>query len=125
VSPLKIQPAAGAPPALVKPAVTGPAAGKAAAGKAVDPALKRLCGEFETAFLHQVLQAAKIGGKEMEHGYGAMAVDALAGGIQAGGGLGLARAIERALERQHEAPVAHAPAPHAPAPQAPGALRKP
>jgi len=107
VSALKIPPVGGAPPTLAKPAT----------GKAADPALKRLCGEFETAFLHQVLQAAKIGGQKMEHGYGAMAVDALAGGIQAGGGLGLARAIERALERQHEAPVQRAPG-------APGAPRK-
>lgn len=109
MSALKILPAVSASPALERPAVARPTA-----GKSVDPALKRLCGEFETAFLHQVLQAAKIGGKEMEHGYGAMAVDALAGGIQAGGGLGLARAIERALERQHEAPVAHPPVAHPP-----------
>ena len=91
-------------PAAVSPAAGLPLSGAQPAGpKPVDPALKRACGEFEASFLRQLLQAAKIGGEGGDHGYGAMAVDALAGGIEAGGGLGLSRALERALSRQHEA----------------------
>ena len=79
---------------------------KPAAPKPVDPALKRVCDQFEASFVKQLLEAAKIGGEDGERGYGQMAVDALAGGIEAGGGLGLSRSLERALSRQHEAEAA-------------------
>lgn len=102
MSPLRVDPIAGAPLAAVK--------APAAAAKAAGPALQRACEEFETAFIKEMLRAAKIGGNEADHGYGAMAVDALAGGIQAGGGLGLARALERALEHQREVSAADKPA---------------
>jgi Rod binding domain-containing protein len=69
-------------------------------------ALHKAAEELETSFLHQLLESAKIGGKDAKNGYGSMAVDALAQGIQAGGGLGLARQIERALDRQHEVETA-------------------
>jgi hypothetical protein len=91
-----------APIRAVPGAAAAPSAEPAEA-KPTDPALHRACEEFETAFIKQLLTAAKVGGKQQDHGYGAMAVDALADGIVAGGGLGLARAVERALERQHEA----------------------
>jgi Rod binding domain-containing protein len=84
----------------VRAVSTGAAAPAAAAkepSKAKDAALKRAAEEFEGVLLRQILQTAKIGGKGGEKGYGAMAVDALATGLQAGGGLGLARAIEQAL----------------------------
>ena len=95
MTPLRISPVAVAPLA--------PASRSAAAPKPTEPALRRACEEFETSFIKQLLHDAKIGGKDADHGYGAMAVDALAGGIEAGGGLGLARAIELALEHRREA----------------------
>ena len=75
----------------------------AAAVKPTDPALARAAKEFEAAFLRQILESAKIGGKDAKHGYGAMAVDALASGLEAGGGIGLGKHIAQALSRQHEA----------------------
>lgn len=74
-----------------------------AKAESVDPQLKHVAEEFEGIFLRQLLQNAKVGGKDGDHGYGAMAVDALASGIQAGGGLGLARAIEQSLARSRSA----------------------
>lgn len=74
--------------------------------KAAPSALDKAAQELETSFVRQLLQSAKIGGKGSENGYGSMAVDALATGIQSGGGLGLARSIERALARQHETETA-------------------
>lgn len=74
--------------------------------KAPPSALDKAAEELETSFIRQLLQSAKIGGKDAENGYGSMAVDALATGIEAGGGLGLARQIERALARQHEVETA-------------------
>jgi Rod binding domain-containing protein len=64
-----------------------------------DPALARVAEEFESALLRQILKAAKVGGKDADKGYGSIAVDALANGLVAGGGIGLARAIEEALAR--------------------------
>jgi Rod binding domain-containing protein len=70
--------------------------------KEAPSALHKAAEELETTFIHQLLESAKIGGKGAEKGYGSMAVDALAKGIQSGGGLGLARQIEAALDRQHQ-----------------------
>jgi Rod binding domain-containing protein len=76
----------------------------AAAAKAPgDPRLRKAAQDFEQAFVRNILDAAHFGGKDGEKGYGAMAVEALASGIESGGGLGLARQIEHALSRQHEA----------------------
>lgn len=72
-----------------------------AAPKKLDPRLKKAAEEFEGALLRQLLQAAKIGGKNADKGYGGMATDALASGLQSAGGLGLARAIEDVLSRSH------------------------
>lgn len=73
--------------------------------KTRDPALKHVAEEFESALLRQILHSAKVGGKDGDKGYGSMAVDALASGLMAGGGIGLARAIEEALARS-QAPKA-------------------
>ncbi len=62
-----------------------------------DPRLAKAAQDLEGIFVRQLVAAAKLGGKSAESGYGAMAADALATGIQAGGGLGLARRIEDAL----------------------------
>ena len=56
--------------------------------------------DFEAVFVRQLLTAAKFGGDKGSSGYGAMAVDALASGIQTSGGLGLAAAIEKSLATQ-------------------------
>lgn len=76
---------------------------KKAAESKLDPRVKKAAEEFEGALLRQLLQAAKIGGKTADKGYGGMAVDALASGLQSAGGLGLAKAIEDALARSHMA----------------------
>lgn len=70
-----------------------------------DPALRHVAQEFESALLRQILSSAKVGGKDSEKGYGSMAVDALANGLMAGGGIGLARALEEALAKS-QAPKA-------------------
>lgn len=68
--------------------------------------LHRVAAEFEAMLLRQLLGAAKMGSGAA--GYGDMAVDALANGINQAGGVGLARQIETVLQNQigaHE-PVA-------------------
>jgi Rod binding domain-containing protein len=52
--------------------------------------------DFESVLVRQLLKASKVGG-ESKGGYGDMAVDALADGVEKGGGLGLAQCIETAL----------------------------
>jgi len=75
-----------------------------------DRALSHAAHEMEAVFVRHLLAAAKIGGSESSgSGYGSMAVDALAAGIETGGGIGLARRIEEALAPPHP----HAP-PHVP-----------
>lgn len=83
---------------MVRPVQGHP--GAAAAGTEEtprNPALEKAAAEMEAVFIRQLLAAAKIGGQSSDSGYGAMAVDALATGIQNGGGIGLARRIEEAL----------------------------
>lgn len=77
---------------------------KGSGAEKADAALKKVAAEFESALVRQLLQTAKVGGKQAERGYGGMAVDALASGLEAGGGLGLARAIEAALAHAQAAP---------------------
>ncbi len=96
---------------------------RAAAGAArvapKDHALARAASEMETVFVRHLLEASKIGGPSGESGYGSMAVDALASGIERGGGLGLARAIEESLSPHHARPPAPPAAPAAPPPASP------
>jgi Rod binding domain-containing protein len=61
--------------------------------------LHKVAKEFETVMVHQLLEAAKLGGEEKDSGYKGMVVDAAASGISEGGGLGLAKQIEDALAR--------------------------
>jgi len=61
--------------------------------------LKRVAREFESILVHQLLDAAKVGGEGAQSGYGAMATDALSSGVSQAGGLGLARQVEEALTR--------------------------
>ena len=58
--------------------------------------IKQAAHDFESVLVRQLLKASKVGG-DAKGGYGDMAVDALADGIEHGGGLGLAHRIEQAL----------------------------
>ncbi len=51
---------------------------------------------FEAIFVRQMLASANVAGKS---GYADMAVEAIASAVTAGGGIGLARAIEDALAK--------------------------
>lgn len=58
--------------------------------------LKQAAHDFESLLVKQFLKASKVGG-DAKGGYGDMAVDALADGIERAGGLGLAQRIQDAL----------------------------
>ncbi len=73
--------------------------GEAKGSTAFRANLHKVAEEFETLMVHQLLEAAKLGGEEKDSGYKGMVVDAAASGISKGGGLGLARQIEEALAR--------------------------
>lgn len=75
-----------------------------AAAKAETAKVHRAAGEFESMLVRQLLSAAHAVGKDGGGAYGGMAVDALASGVEKGGGLGLAKAIEDALSRAGRVP---------------------
>lgn len=102
VSGLTAGTAAGATGSATTP--TGTAAGAHAPKDPRTAKLERAAGEFEQIFVKQLLKEAKLGGAQKEGGYGDMAVDALASGVQKGGGLGLAKQIEAALAAHHQTP---------------------
>lgn len=77
------------------------ATAKAVRASTKDKALAHAAAEMEAVFVRHLLEAAKLGGSSSSSGYGSMAVDALAAGIQKGGGIGLARAIEDAVTPRH------------------------
>src|SRR3954463_9426913 len=72
------------------------AADDAASAKAAN--LHKAASEFESMLVRQLLTAAHMGGNKQD-AYSGMAVDALASGIERGGGLGLTRQIEDAIAR--------------------------
>lgn len=85
---------AGAPP--VRPAAPPVDEHRAAVGKAAR--------ELEEVFLRQILTAAHLGGKAEGGGeYQSMMVDAVAGAVEKGGGMGLAAAIEDAVRTAERA----------------------
>jgi Rod binding domain-containing protein len=66
----------------------------------VDAKVHKAAQDFEAMFVRQILSAAKVGGNHAKQsGYDGMAVDAIAGAVSQGGGLGLAQHIEDALAR--------------------------
>lgn len=79
----------GAPQALERP--SSPAGG-----------LEQAAREFEAALIRQILETARLGG-EAGATHGSMVVDALAGAITEGGGLGLADLIARSLDASERA----------------------
>jgi Rod binding domain-containing protein len=80
-------------------AVGVPLAPQKAAASLSTTALHKVAKEFETLLVHQLLEAAKVGGESASGGYMGMAVDAMASGVSDAGGLGLTREIEAALGR--------------------------
>ena len=70
-------------------------------------------------FVREILTAAKVTGHDKANGYDSMAIDAIASGVTKGGGLGLAREIERALAAGALGGHAQAPAPAAAPPLPP------
>jgi Rod binding domain-containing protein len=76
----------------------GPAATEAGAlhpgQKTQAEKVKKVAQEFEAMLVRQMLGQTKLGGGGT---YGSMAVDALAGNLTAGPGLGFARALEQSI----------------------------
>ncbi|MGD0677152.1 MAG: hypothetical protein ABSC94_17185 [Polyangiaceae bacterium] len=60
--------------------------------------LRKAAGDFESLLVKQLLKEAKMGGTDKGNGYGDMAIDALASAVEKGGGLGLSKHIEQAVE---------------------------
>ena len=75
------------------------------AATAKDARVHKTALEFESMLVRQLLSAAKMGGHGKDDAYAGMAVDALASGIEKGGGLGLTRQIEESLARSASSPV--------------------
>lgn len=101
----------GAPSASAAPtAAAGTHTGAAAQKDPRSAKLHHAAHEFESMLVKQLLKAAKMGGTgtDKSSGYADMAVDALANGIEKGGGLGLARRIEDALHGGAHGSVASA-----------------
>lgn len=73
--------------------------------EAIKPAdeakLEKACADFEGVLLRQLLTVAKVGEQAGKSGYGSMVIDALAGAISDGGGLGLTTQIKDALSKKH------------------------
>ena len=61
-------------------------------------AIHKVAKEFEKLMIHQLLEAAKVGGSEPS-AYSGSIVDALTDGVSSGGGLGLAKQLENVLQR--------------------------
>jgi Rod binding domain-containing protein len=60
--------------------------------------LRKAASEFESLLVKQMLKESKIAGDEKANGYADMAVDAMASAVEKGGGFGLIRCIEAAIE---------------------------
>lgn len=71
--------------------------------------LRKAAGDFESLLVKQMLKEAKMGGSQKEGGYADMAVDAMASAVEKGGGLGLARSIERAIGAHGPSPLGSHP----------------
>jgi Rod binding domain-containing protein len=102
IGPSAVHAAAPPSPSGASSALEGLASAKGAADEKRKAGIHKAASEFESIFVRQLLTAAKIGGSK-GGGYGSMAVDALASGIQTGGGIGLAGAIEKSLDASHPA----------------------
>jgi Rod binding domain-containing protein len=78
------------------------------AAEATDPKqdhkIREVAREFEAMLVRQMLTSAGVGGKDKESVYAGMTVDALAKGVTAGRGLGLAQQIADSLAREAHTP---------------------
>jgi len=79
----------------IAPVSASPASAPASTDRAEK--LRHAAHDFESLLVKQLLTTAKITGEGKAGGYGDMAVDALATGIEKAGGLGLANRIAAAL----------------------------
>jgi Rod binding domain-containing protein len=62
--------------------------------------IKEVAREFEAMLVRQMLTSANIGGKDKDSAYAGMEVDAIAKGVTAGRGLGIAQHIADALAHE-------------------------
>jgi Rod binding domain-containing protein len=67
--------------------------------------IREVARQFEALLVRQMLTAAGVGGKEKDGAYAGMIVDALAQGVTAGRGLGLAQKIADSLAREAHEPA--------------------
>jgi Rod binding domain-containing protein len=79
-------------------------AAQSAADAKSDHKIREVAREFEGLLVRQMLTAAGVGGKDKEGAYAGMEIDALAKGVTAGRGLGLAQQIADALSHEAHAP---------------------
>jgi Rod binding domain-containing protein len=84
---------------IARIAAIPPTPEQVAAQKANEAKIHKAATEFESMMVRQLLSAAHAVGKDGGGAYGDMANEALASGIERGGGLGLTRAIEDALSQ--------------------------
>lgn len=93
-------------PLSPKVMTAGTTAAAHAPAKEKDDKLVQAAQQMESVFVRELLKAAKVGGPKADSGYGSMATDALADAIEKGGGFGLAKRIQDAVNdstRQHVA----------------------
>lgn len=65
-----------------------------------DAKIREVSKQFEALLVRQMLTAANVAGKEKDSVYGGMIVNAMADGVTAGRGLGLADRIAESLARE-------------------------
>lgn len=84
-------------PLSPKVMTAGTTAAAYAPAKEKDDKLVQAAQQMESVFVRELLKAAKVGGPKADSGYGSMATDALADAIEKGGGFGLAKRIQDAV----------------------------
>jgi Rod binding domain-containing protein len=62
--------------------------------------IREVAREFEAMLVRQMLTSANIGGKDKDSPYAGMMVDAIAKGVTAGRGLGIAQHVADALAHE-------------------------
>jgi Rod binding domain-containing protein len=100
--------------AAILPTRSTLATGQATATSPATPGhkIREVARQFEALLVRQMLTAAGVGGvggKEKDGAYAGMVVDALAQGVTAGRGLGLAQKIADSLAREAHEPASSSP----------------
>jgi Rod binding domain-containing protein len=93
--------------AAILPTRSSLAAGQPTAPSPATPGhkIREVARQFEALLVRQMLTAAGVGGNEKDGAYAGMVVDALAQGVTAGRGLGLAQKIADSLAREAHEPA--------------------